>query len=180
MVKCSDCGFLLDRQRRDTREALSGGISSVPPAHREDGLPVDPKENLYEWQINVERLCPTSADGKHLGFTKWQQGFTPKEHREMLDRQWMLDREERRDKEMREWQEAQGKKAQEFQWKATMRGAVIGAIVVGIFSLFAPWYQTTVTKPPVVNNIIQIPASTPTPIPTFTPTPTIPPTPASQ
>ncbi len=35
-------------------------------------------------------------------FTKWQQGFTPKEHREMLDRQWMVEREARLTKEMRE------------------------------------------------------------------------------
>ena len=26
-------------------------------------------------------------------FTRWRQGLSPKEHREMLDRQWMLDRE---------------------------------------------------------------------------------------
>ena len=25
---------------------------------------------------------------KYSSFTKWQQGFTPKEHREMIDRKW--------------------------------------------------------------------------------------------
>ncbi|MFH1140790.1 MAG: hypothetical protein V1724_03765 [Chloroflexota bacterium] len=123
--------------------------------------------------ITRERECAEWA--------QWHQGATPKEHREMMDRQRMIEREEkreeRRDKETREWQEAQEKKAQGFQWKATMRGAVIGALIAGIFSLFAPWYQATVTKPPVVNNIIQLPLQpTPTPIPTFTPTPL----PASQ
>jgi hypothetical protein len=36
-------------------------------------------------------------------FMPWQPGFTPKEHREMLDRQWMMDREERRDRAQRKW-----------------------------------------------------------------------------
>ncbi|MFC1916584.1 hypothetical protein ACFLX1_00400 [Chloroflexota bacterium] len=50
--------------------------------------------------INQPRDC---ADN----FIRWQQGFTPKEHSEMLDRQWMLDREDLRDKEDKEWREAQ-------------------------------------------------------------------------
>ena len=45
-------------------------------------------------------------------FIKWQQGFPPKEHREMLDRQWMIDREDRRALESHEWQERQEEKAE--------------------------------------------------------------------
>ena len=47
--------------------------------------------------INAERECTK--------FTGWQQGFTPKEHREILDRQWMTDREDRRDVDQRKFQE---------------------------------------------------------------------------
>jgi hypothetical protein len=35
--------------------------------------------------LEQERICSE--------YEKWQQGFTPKEHREMLDRQWMLQQE---------------------------------------------------------------------------------------
>ena len=44
--------------------------------------------------IQKERDCPD-------GFTPWKPYFTPKEHREMLDRQWMLEREDRRDQAAR-------------------------------------------------------------------------------
>jgi Flp pilus assembly protein TadB len=55
--------------------------------------------------LNEERQCDT--------FVQWQQGFTPKEHRDMLDRMLVLEREERRDRELRDWQERQEAKAEE-------------------------------------------------------------------
>jgi hypothetical protein len=43
--------------------------------------------------ITKPRECANSES--RLGFVKWEQGLTPKEHREMLDRQWRLDYEQR-------------------------------------------------------------------------------------
>ena len=59
--------------------------------------------------IDRERDC--SPTDHSPGFTTWVQGFTPKEHREMLDRKWMLELEDRRDQEQRAWQEKQEDKA---------------------------------------------------------------------
>ncbi len=41
-------------------------------------------ESLILEVINKTREC--SPNSESIGFAKWQQGFTPKEHREMLDR----------------------------------------------------------------------------------------------
>ena len=45
--------------------------------------------------IKNERPCET--------FTKWQQGFTPKEHREMMDRKFTIELEDKRRKNDRKW-----------------------------------------------------------------------------
>jgi hypothetical protein len=45
--------------------------------------------------ISQERDCK--------GFVEWQQGFTPKEHREMLDRKWQMEFEESVRKSNRKW-----------------------------------------------------------------------------
>ena len=67
------------------------------------GLPAD-------WPVYVRRIigkereCP-KKDAKEgtLGFTKYQIGFTPKEHREMMDRERMLQREAEREKDDRQF-----------------------------------------------------------------------------
>ena len=38
--------------------------------------------------VEKPRKCPPA--GVKLGFTKWSQGFTPKEHRDIMDRERML------------------------------------------------------------------------------------------
>ena len=43
----------------------------------------------------------TGADRLCDGFAQLVPGFTPKEHKEMVDRQWMLEREDRRDRQAR-------------------------------------------------------------------------------
>ena len=45
--------------------------------------------------ITMEREC--------TAFTAWQQGFTPKEHRDMLDRQRSIDREAQQRRSDRRW-----------------------------------------------------------------------------
>jgi hypothetical protein len=45
--------------------------------------------------LHKERAC--------AGYVEWRRGSTPKEHREMLDRQWMHEQEERRRTSDRRW-----------------------------------------------------------------------------
>ncbi len=118
MVKCSECGFLALRDRKtgllmevidDYR--VSGRVPDDIAAYKEfhnwpicfamayDLMPEVQQaaekqffEQDDDWEpyvlkvITRERECPPK--GKTLGFTNYQQGFTPKEHREMLDRRW--------------------------------------------------------------------------------------------
>ncbi len=131
MVKCADCGYLavrninsycLDEAGSDFREKgavalgreygrnqynlheqrpvcfvqrydLRGEIKSVFVAGKKD------ETGCVLQVITKERECSE--------FTDWQQGFTPKEHREMLDRQWMIDFQAKRENEDREWRERQ-------------------------------------------------------------------------
>ena len=45
--------------------------------------------------ISKDRTCPKRKQAD--GFTRWQQGFTPKEHREMLDRERMQEWQAKQD-----------------------------------------------------------------------------------
>lgn len=70
------------------------------------------------------------------GYVKWSRGFTPKEHREMLDRQWMMEREERRDKELRDWQERmEGRRhGQNLFWFGIVATvAIVAATIIGAY-----------------------------------------------
>jgi len=51
--------------------------------------------------INEEIECES--------FMEWRQGFTPKEHREMLDRERLLKWQAEREEEDRKWREEQRK-----------------------------------------------------------------------
>lgn len=73
------------REGADLRETLERGMF----AKAEDTQPV----------VQQERECDS--------FTPWKQGFSPKEHREMLDRQWMRDQEEARADADRKWRNDQ-------------------------------------------------------------------------
>lgn len=139
MVKCSECGFLALRDKttgllveaNDDYRA-SGRVPEYIAAYKEyhnypicfamayDLMPeveqaaqqqfINGSDDWGKYTlgvINKERVCP--PHGKSYGFTTWQQGFTPKEHREMLERQWMRQREDKRDADIREWQERQRK-----------------------------------------------------------------------
>jgi hypothetical protein len=121
MVKCSNCGFLASRNvktrqleeteleiRQTGSEVMVVNTGKVwgiyePPIcfARSQGYtayslsPSDTFRDKVKEEIQKERECEY--------FTKWQQGFTPKEHSEMLDRQRQLEQEERRKKSDRKW-----------------------------------------------------------------------------
>ena len=73
-----------------------------PPlgANLEIGIAVDPKFVLPVLQ--KERNCDNLGE-----WVKWIQGFTPKEHREMLDRQWQIETERKRRNSDRWWRVAE-------------------------------------------------------------------------
>ena len=72
--------------------------------------------------LTEERGCPVFAD--------YQQGFTPKEHREMMDRQWMQKHQEEREDADKKWREKQGRNLVIYAGMFTVLGAVIGAVIV--------------------------------------------------
>ena len=73
-------------------------------------------------------------------FTKWQQGFTPKEHREMIDREWMQkhleEREDKKDKEDKKWREDQENIRSRGEW---LRYGFLGfmTLLASLVALFA-------------------------------------------
>lgn len=71
--------------------------------------------------IGKERSCTE--------FTEWQQGSSPKEHREMMDRKWMEEREERRDEAARNWQRDESRSNRKFRI-AEFVVAVVGVVVL--------------------------------------------------
>ena len=76
--------------------------------------------------MNQERECTF--------FTKWQQGFTPKEHREMIDRQAMLKWQTEREDIDKKWQIQQRWFMVVVAGIFTIIGGVIGAIIVLVTS----------------------------------------------
>jgi hypothetical protein len=126
VVKCAECGFLAARniQTREIEEVEglfrdegepSFGNLGIP---KHEGLPLcfarafdlksefkkcagkgDPDAYSIYLVIHEDRDCSS--------YTEWQQGFTPKEHREMLDRKWLMEFQAAREKEDKEWRESQ-------------------------------------------------------------------------
>jgi hypothetical protein len=131
MVKCADCGFLSVRNKEtrvleegefETRQSGDirtfhydylptcfviafnlakeiGELKQLPKyEEKRDGMGgvIWPQySDINREAIQRERDCRS--------FIQWQQGFTPKEHREMMDREWMLKREEERRRNDRKW-----------------------------------------------------------------------------
>jgi hypothetical protein len=142
MVKCADCGFLTVRDKAtgqlievidDYRVSGSmphmwayDSVYNYPicfvMAHGlmpevENAAQQQFRDDAPSWSdyvlrvITSDRKCPIESG--LFGFTKYQQGFTPKEHREMLDAQWKLDYEARRDADDKKWREDQELKAEQ-------------------------------------------------------------------
>jgi hypothetical protein len=119
MVRCDGCGFLSMRRRSDR------ALCEVEGPIRQTGeVPLEassPSSNLYEdapvcyaraadlakelrGTRPADRLAVIQKDRDCASFTPWQQGFSPKEHREMIDsaalREWMS--EDKRQAQARE------------------------------------------------------------------------------
>lgn len=128
MFKCSECGYLAVRARtsRELREAegeyRKRGLRIAISEH----IPIcfaqvrDFREEIIKEKgaSNLDSVNITPFISKEIYcdcFIKWLQGLTPKEHREMLDRQWQLDYQAKREKEDKEWREEQ--RRLDLQWR---------------------------------------------------------------
>jgi len=133
VVRCSECGFLaardwetrefveIDDKKRDSGKIGSdfGGLEPIPVCfincfNIKEEVEVlrkaahdEPTQNSYgqhispHWGNYVKQVLNTERECEY--FIEWQQGFTPKEHREMMDRQFMMKMEEERRRNDRKW-----------------------------------------------------------------------------
>ena len=110
MVKCADCGYLavrnrdtycLDEAGSDFREKGMVALGreygrNQYPLHEQMPLCFARYQYLGEEIKNINKEKNATEEVSRIikteikceEFVKWQHGFTPKEHREMLDRQW--------------------------------------------------------------------------------------------
>ena len=98
VVRCRDCGFLamrnVETRKLEEAEETLRNTGQIPAQHRmkrHESLPV-----CFMAAVNL-RAEATGEDPVHVleivnrerqcaAFTNWNVGYTPKEHREMLDR----------------------------------------------------------------------------------------------
>jgi len=174
VVKCSECGFLAFRAKGnlefvEAEDFIRSGYQI--PTSLVHPMPFCFVRKLdfrttYGWNprsmgIGDTEIFPVIVEERECdGFTPWQQGFSPKEHREMLDeqrrlrleaniRQMAWDREDKRDAEMRHREDERDTKLVKLQeslhWRellvlgggvtvALLSGSIAAAIVEGAVS----------------------------------------------
>jgi hypothetical protein len=138
MVKCAECGYLAVRNK-ETRQ-----LEEVEEWHREKGdIPKKPgtTDPIYnpaicfvrgDYVVQEEKekvLAEICKERACKLFVQWQKGFTPKEHREMKDREKMLEWQSAREDTDRHWKDKQDKKLVYIAGGFTILGAVIGALI---------------------------------------------------
>jgi len=150
MVKCIDCGFLAVRDLRSRQ------LVEMEQGYRIKGespqvIDFSPHFNIYDAPrcfvraydlreeikkdtrrcSSQEKILPViNSDRDCKLFTEWQQGFTAKEHREMLDR-----------KEWRDWQENQRKSDRRWRIIELVVLGVIAVIVAGGFTILGAFIE---------------------------------------
>lgn len=129
--QCAKCGFV-GLRHLDTRE-----ICEVESEIRETGeVPAKPGLSQYVYVLRpicfmqqhpLQNECIEAGDSKKAllqvitaerscdEFTPWKQGLSPREHREMLDRKWMLEQQTQRDEAQRSWLERQAERDHEWR-----------------------------------------------------------------
>ena len=161
MVQCKNCGFLALRGKNgellespiDYREQGEHGIVvtegrplcfAMVPALREEAKSVAADRQKVLEVIRRDRDCQA--------FTAWQQGFSPKEHRQMLEterlREWQRkveqedrayrDEQRQKDVEYRDRQEALSRRAIHVQmW---LLGLIVPVIQI-LTAIVTAWIQ---------------------------------------
>lgn len=160
MVKCSECGFLTLRDRKTGQleeviddYRLSGETPNYVAYEGYHNWPIcfamaidlftevnraaeqqhlDKSRDWAKYVLGVidkDRECPPV--GKALGFTEYIQGFTPKEHREMLDRKQLLEWQVKREKDDKNFRK------QENQSNRRYRIAELVLVILTIIAILA-------------------------------------------
>jgi len=146
MVKCIDCGYLAARHH-ETRlleeveeNYRNNGVSPNTTVGYKHGIGIP----VYDEPICFMRACDLKAeygekrppsmtkdllstlrkDRECNSFAKWQQGFTPKEHREMVDRENII-----------EWQHRE--RRSDIKWRIVE--LIVLVVSAGLFTLLGTW-----------------------------------------
>jgi hypothetical protein len=153
MVKCAQCGFLAGQNN------VTKGLVEVDPRVRKehkDGQGAIEVRLQHELMpicyvlaadLLVERPGQRPEDAQFViqrnrdcqRFTSYHQGFSPKEHQEMIQQRELLEWQERRRQEDREWREQQ--RMEDLEWKerqdqrAKWQLVIVG--IIGTLVLFA-------------------------------------------
>jgi hypothetical protein len=117
--KCADCGFLA------VRNIYSRGLEEAEKTFRDTGAqPTTVTHNTDGTLIIIG--CDE--------FTEWQQGSSPKEHREMMDRKEMLKWQADREDADKKWREQQEQKHSTEEWHRYIFVGILGivAVIIGV------------------------------------------------
>jgi hypothetical protein len=123
MVRCADCGFLATIELKTRRLGETEERNRKTGTGWGDGATFDRMPVCVAKEISFKDQLPNANDAEIAAvlamerecksFTPWKQGFTPKEHREMIENQelraWQERQEEQR-KATQCWQEEQREK----------------------------------------------------------------------
>lgn len=154
MVMCHECGFLAVRHEK-SRELVEMELDyrNTGEAPREIDSPKHPNIYGYGFPLCFKQAYSIGDEMKNekgsLGekirsviqrdrvceyFTVWRQGFTPREHQEMLDRERMKGWEMEREELDRKWRMELEEKRSKDEWRRYVFMAImmIVAAIVGI------------------------------------------------
>jgi hypothetical protein len=149
MVKCAECGYLASRnyESRKLEETESGtrngaaiviSLSTGMPIYEPPICFMQVIDLRYEYENNAPQITPVIQQSRECNeFIEWKQGSTPKEHREMMDRQWMQKYQDERDEKDRKWREEQ--RRLDLEWREKQESEARGRhrwdlIVTGIIA----------------------------------------------
>ena len=170
---CARCGFLA------LRTTYTESLIGAPHSYRREGpdLTGGDCEHLpicFVAKANVGAECKSVLKNDVLaviyrerpecdGFTELKPGYTPKEHQEMLDRQWMMDREDRlrREQRLHEW----------LTLALSLGGLIVSLVGLGI-ATYAVIQDKEPPPAPVVNLLLPRTADT-APAPQAGPSPSV-------
>lgn len=164
MVKCADCGYLgiwdtgewlhADEEFRQEGILRYGNRVLITPRCFAVVFDLRAEQGSLLEQASVGHVDANKrliTKGRDCGaWVKWQPGFTPREHREMIDaerlREWQAKREDadrewrdeqrREDREWRERQEERAARTSAWDRRSRLAELALAAIGIGVASFF--------------------------------------------
>ena len=148
MAKCSECGYLAVRNidwrnlveveldYRNTGECPKRidysppyEIYDVPRCFKQASNLWDEIQNLQGSDSEKIRSV-IQKDRPCDEFTEWHQGFTPREHQEMVDREKQLEWQAGREDKDREWRREESKENRKWRFREFIVAVVALAVIV--------------------------------------------------